>query len=198
MDFIIQPIETKRLLLRPLELNDAEDMFEYASKPENIGYVGFKPHESLDETKATITNQFLSKPEKRMPETWAIVLKENQKMIGTIDFHTLNKRNFEGEVGYILNMDYWNQGLTSEALKAVLDFGFKTFQLNSITAKCHPLNYASSKVMIKAGMDFLDCENDEHDQLKYLVYEKVNTKGMKHHESKNTREKVQSSRSRRK
>jgi [ribosomal protein S5]-alanine N-acetyltransferase len=196
MDFNIKPIETKRLLLRPIELNDAEDMYEYASNPENIGFVGFKPHESLDDTRATILKLFLSKPEKRMPETWAIVLKDNQKMIGTIDFHTLNKRTFEGEVGYILNKDFWNQGLITEALKAVIDFGFKTWKLQRITAKCHPLNYASSKVMSKAGMEFFDCENDDQDQLKYLIYEKVNTKGMKENESKNTREKIQSSRSR--
>ena len=181
MDYIINPIETSRLLLRPIELGDAESMFEYASSKENVGYIGFKQHESIEETKKIINEMFLVKKEKKTPETWAIILKAEQKMIGTIDFHAFNKRTQESEIGYILNQKYWNQGLMTEALKAVIQFGFKTFQLKTITAKCHPLNFSSSKVMGKANMEFLDCDysDNENGKVNFLIYQIENKKRWK-------------------
>lgn len=176
MDYVIKPIDTQRLKLRPIELKDAEDMFDYASQGEFLKYVPFKPHESLEETKKVIEEVFLTKKDKRMPETWAIVLKENGKMIGTIDFNHLNKRTNEADVGYVLHQDYYNQGLMTEALKAVIEFGFRFFGLNKIYARCHPLNFASSKVMAKAGMEFEEAESDAYGQIEKLVYAIENKK----------------------
>lgn len=176
MNVQIQNMETKRLILRPIELSDYEDMYAYASNQENLGYLTFKVHESIEETKKIIQEKFLIKKDQNMPETWAIVLKENHKMIGTIEFHKLNKRTLEAEVGYIINKEYWNQGYTTEALKAVIPFGFNNFNLKSISAKCHPLNFASTKVMIKAGMEYEDSLLDIQQQIESIIYKIENKK----------------------
>ena len=73
-------------------------------------------------------------------------------MIGTIGFMWINLDYRSGEVGYSLSRAYWNQGIMTEALRAVLAFGFDTLQLNRIEAQHETDNPASGRVMEKAGM----------------------------------------------
>lgn len=78
-------IETKRLLLRPVTLDDAEAMFEYASDRENTRYT-FPTNQSLEETKSNIAQFYLANPLGR----WGIELKSNGQFIGTIDLHKID------------------------------------------------------------------------------------------------------------
>lgn len=74
-------IETKRLLLRPFDLKDAEDMFDYSGNPENLKFV-FAPHLSLSETCFSIANDYMKSPLGK----WAIELKSEHRLIGDIHF----------------------------------------------------------------------------------------------------------------
>ena len=142
-------IETERLLLRPVTLDDAEAMFEYASDRENTRYT-FPTNQSLEETKNNIAQFYLASPLGR----WGIELKSNGQFIGTIDLHKIDPLLKKAAIGYIINQKYWNQGLMTEANRAVIELAFEKIGMNKLTALHDKDNPASGKVMEKSGMRF--------------------------------------------
>ncbi|RSJ67469.1 putative ribosomal N-acetyltransferase YdaF [Streptococcus oralis] len=142
-------IETKRLLLRPVTLDDAEAMFEYASDRENTRYT-FPTNQCLEETKNNIAQFYLASPLGR----WGIELKSNGKFIGTIDLHKIDPILKKAAIGYIINQKYWNQGLTTEVNRAVIELAFEKIGMNKLTALHDKDNPASGRVMEKSGMRF--------------------------------------------
>jgi ribosomal-protein-alanine N-acetyltransferase len=146
-------IETSRLRMRKLSMRDANDVFEYASVREVAEHVSWEFHRNISDSinfLRIITQQY----EDCHPSPWGIVLKENSKLIGTIGFHIWSPPNFFAEVGYALSKDYWNKGIMTEALNAIMEFGFTRMNLNRIEAMCKLNNSASEKVMQKCGMKF--------------------------------------------
>ena len=129
-------VETERLRLRPVTLEDAPAMFEYASD------------EAV--TRNNIALFYLASPLGR----WGIELKENGKFIGTIDLLDLDLCLKKGSIGYVLNKDYWNQGLATEATKAVIALAFEQIGMNKLIAVHDKDNPASGRVMAKSGMQF--------------------------------------------
>ena len=142
-------VETERLLLRPVTLDDAEEMFEYASDRENTRYT-FPTNQSLEETKNNIAQFYLANPLGR----WGIELKSNGEFIGTIDLHKIDPVLKKAAIGYIINKKYWNQGLTTEANRAVIELAFEKIGMNKLVALYDKDNPASGKVMEKSGMRF--------------------------------------------
>lgn len=140
-------IETLRLLLRPVKLEDANDMFEYASDEKTTRFV-FDTHKSIAETRELIAQIFLAKP----LGNYAIVLKESGKMIGTIDFHHLDEQTGSAEIGYVLNKAYWNCGYMTEACRALIEVGFEKIEFNRLVALHDYENPASGGVMEKSGL----------------------------------------------
>ena len=142
-------IETERLVLRPVTLDDAEAMFEYASDKENTRYT-FPTNQSLEETKNNIAQFYLASPLGR----WGIELKSTGKFIGTIDMHKIDPILKKAAIGYIINKKYWSQGLTTEANRVVIELAFEKIGMNKLTAFHDKDNPASGKVMEKSGMRF--------------------------------------------
>ena len=142
-------IETERLVLRPVTLDDAEAMFEYASNQENTRYT-FPTNQSLEETKNNIAQFYLANPLGR----WGIELKGTGEFIGTIDLHKMDTVLKKAAIGYIINQKYWNQGLTTETNRAVIELAFEKIGMNKLTALHDKDNPASGKVMEKSGMRF--------------------------------------------
>ncbi|MGT2771013.1 GNAT family N-acetyltransferase [Streptococcus intermedius] len=156
-------VETKRLLLRPVTLDDAEDMFEYSSDEENTHYT-FLPNKDLEETKNIIARLFIGRP----LGNWGIELKESGKLIGSIDLHKLDPVLKKAAIGYVVHKDYWNQGLATEALKAILQIAFESLAMNMLVALHDVENPASGRVMEKAGMKFSHIDSyaalDKHEE----------------------------------
>ena len=142
-------IETERLRLRPVTLEDVPAMFEYASDEAVTRYT-FPTNQSLEETRNNIALFYLASPLGR----WGIELKENKKFIGTIDLLDLDLRLKKGSIGYVLNKDYWNQGLATEATRTVIALAFEQLGMNKLIAVHDKDNPASGRVMAKAGMQF--------------------------------------------
>lgn len=139
-------LETERLVLRPVKLADAEDMYEYASDKETTYYV-FETHQSLDDTRHSIATYFLANPLGK----FGLELKKEQKLIGTMDIRVDMKKS-KGEIGYVLNGKYMKKGYATEAAKALLKFAFETLELEKVTATCDARNTASEAVMKRLGM----------------------------------------------
>ena len=142
-------IETERLLLRPVTMDDAEAMFQYASDRENTRYT-FPTNQSLEETKNNIAQFYLANPLGR----WGIELKSSGQFIGTIDLHKIDTVLKKAAIGYIINKKYWKQGLTTEATRAVIELAFEKIGMNKLTTLHDKDNPASGKVMEKSGMRF--------------------------------------------
>ncbi|MBP3646031.1 MAG: GNAT family N-acetyltransferase [Clostridia bacterium] len=142
---------TQRLVLRPVRMSDAEDMYEYSRDPEVARHVLWDAHRSIHQTREYI--RFLLRQYRNAsPGTFAIALRDSGKMIGTIGFMWVQTDNRSAEVGYSLSRSYWNQGYMSEALTAIVEFGFTKLGLNRIEAQHESDNPASGRVMVHAGM----------------------------------------------
>lgn len=146
-------LETERLLLRKITLEDAWDMHYYGSNENVSKYVTWETHKSLSDTREFI-EFVLTKYENKKIAPWGIEYKENGKLIGTIDFVSWQLKNNIAEIGYVLSQDYWGKGITTEAAKEVIKFGFENMDLVRIQARCDIENIGSARVMEKVGMTF--------------------------------------------
>ena len=150
-----QPIETERLILRRFVEDDAQAMFEnWASRLDNLTYVTWDPHLNVEQTRNSIGN-WVASYDNRNYYKWAICLKENPDyVIGDISLVSVDEENSSCEIGYILGMDYWERGIMTEALKAVLSYCLDEIRFKEVNACYASLNPASGRVMEKAGMTF--------------------------------------------
>ena len=135
-------IETERLILRPVTLEDAPAMFEYASDEENVRYT-FAANKNLEETRNNIALFYLANPLGR----WGIELKETGDFIGTIDLHKIRLDLKTAAIGYVIHKKYWNRGYTTEATRAVLELAFEEIGMNKLVALHDIDNPASGRVM---------------------------------------------------
>ncbi|MGI8824951.1 MAG: GNAT family N-acetyltransferase [Chloroflexota bacterium] len=146
-------LETERLLLRRLRDSDLEDLFAFASNPVVADYLSWEPHRSYDDTQAFLRH-VLQSYRKGDLATWGIEHREDRKVIGTAGFVTWYRHDARAEIAYAIGREYWEQGYATEAVSAIIVYGFETMQLNRIEARCIVDNVASARVMEKARMRY--------------------------------------------
>jgi len=146
-------LETERLKLRAIKKSDVNDINEYASNSRTSQYLLWEKHKSLEYTKRFV-DIVLAKYKIGDYHDWAIVLKENQKMIGTCGFTRIDEENSVAEIGYVLNPAYWGNGFATEAAKKMVAFAFDVLNVNRVEARFLFGNEASLNVMKKIGMKF--------------------------------------------
>lgn len=137
-------LETVRLKLRKISLDDAEDMFLLRTNKEAMKYIHKPKLNSIDDAKELIIK--MNDPDRIQ---WGIALKTENTFIGTIGYHRIIKEHYRAEIGYMLHPDYWNTGMMSEALTAVIDFGLNKMNLHSIEAIINPGNSVSRMILKK-------------------------------------------------
>ena len=146
-------IETERLLLRPFEQADLYEFHEYASVEDVGEMAGWKHHETVEQTQE-ILDRFIEEK-----KTFAIVLKENNKVIGSLGVEKYGMEealtefdNYKGrEIGYVLSKDYWGRGIMPEAVRAVIDYLFNDLDLDFLICGYYDFNKQSKKVQEKCG-----------------------------------------------
>lgn len=147
-------IETSRLILRAFQAEDAEPMFRnWASDPEVTKYLTWPAHESVEESRKIVE---CWKGENSNPQNyqWAIELKEIHEPVGSISVVKMNENTESVTIGYCIGRSWWGQGITAEALQALIAFFFEEVHVNCVNA-CHdPRNPNSGKVMRKCGMTY--------------------------------------------
>ena len=152
----MKDIETERLILRDASADDAEDMFEYAKLEEVTKYLSWKPHLSIKDSEKILDMLSKEAKEKDSYALKAIVLKENDKMIGTIDARIFGDGLKDAEFGYCLNPKYWNKGYMSEALKAFMEALHKERGVENVFGSFERENIASKRVMQKNEMYYYE------------------------------------------
>jgi [ribosomal protein S5]-alanine N-acetyltransferase len=147
-------IETERLILRHLRVEDAEDLYRIYSDPETVKFMG-QGSASVEETRGHIQNHIEKYYNHHGFGLWATVLKENNGLIGRCG---LLYQDIEGrkdpELAYLLDSNFWGQGLATEAAQAIIKIGFDQYNFTRIIAVIKPQNTASIRVAQKVGMNY--------------------------------------------
>jgi len=146
-------LETQRLILRALRPSDLDALYEYASDPEIDRYVPWEHYKTIDEARENL-KEFLGEYEKDGLGAWGIEHRADRKLIGIINISIPHRIHRRVEAGYTIARAYWGQGYATEALQAVMQFGFQKMNLLRIEAVVLPENMASAHVLEKAGMKF--------------------------------------------
>jgi len=145
-------IETERLLLREITLDDKEELFKLHSDPEVQKYTGEPLVESIEEMEKAIKAR-ISDYEKYGFGRWATILKNEMQFVGWAGLAYLPEFD-EIDLGYRFLPEYWGKGIATEASHAILAYGFDQLKLRKIIAIAMKENKASFKVMEKVGMEF--------------------------------------------
>lgn len=144
----MQPITTERLQLKPIHVEDATGLYEIWSDSKVTKHMNIAAFTDVKQAEEMITLlQELGQEGKAC--RWTIQLKANDSIIGSCGFNYLDFENERAEIGYELGYPYWGNGYITEALQALLSFGFQELGLNRIEAKVEPENANSVKVLKK-------------------------------------------------
>ena len=144
-----QTFETTRLFLRLPSMDDAEPIFnKYAQDPEVSKYLYWRPHENI-----VITREFLRRCMKCWEDEsafpWVITRKECSSLLGMIE---LRVNKYQADFGYGIARQYWGNGYTTEAVKAVVNWAIEQESIFRVWAICDFENVASARVLEKAGL----------------------------------------------
>lgn len=165
-------IKTERLVLRKIEESDCDVIF-FLRTDETVNTYIERPEDRKTKNKddalkfiKDITEDIVN----FKSISWGITLKNNPKIIGTICLWNFSEDNKTAEVGYGLNPKYFNKGIMSEALKLVVEFGFRDLNFDKIEAFTHKDNENSKKLLVKNGFHFMINRKDK-DNTANRIYE---------------------------
>lgn len=143
-------LETERLILRPLTLDDAEACFVWHSDERVNKFMSYPLITDIEETKRWLSTL----NDEGAEYTWGFVLKENNLLVGNGAIgENFYMKGYWG-IGYNLRYDYWNKGITTEAMRAIIDYVHRELGVNKICSDHAVDNPASGKVMEKCGLKF--------------------------------------------
>ena len=149
-DFSYFPtLTTERLVLRELAPTDDEAVFLFWSDPEVQKY-NAEPIQHVTQARALI-EEWRAEHAAQTHIYWAVVLTESNTVVGLIDFHRWNRHHHKAEIGYGLARSHWGQGIASEALNAMLSFGFQQMELHRIEANTIADNFRSVRMLERLG-----------------------------------------------
>lgn len=140
-------ITSQRLIIRPIQVNDARALFAYRRNAAVNKYQGWIP-QTLEDAETFIQK---TATEMNIPGTWfqlALLNKIDKKLIGDMGVHFKHERD-QVELGFTIASDKQGQGLATEALQAVLSYLFVQMKKHRVTASVDPRNTASIRVLEK-------------------------------------------------
>ncbi len=145
-------IKTKRLTLREFKDSDLPAVHEYAQDPETTKYLEWGPN-TLKETTVFLNESLgFQRDKPRLTFDMAIILDQDNKLIGACSVTILDKKKRIAALGYVLSSTAWGHGYATEAASAIAKFAFEELGMDKILATCDALNVASERVMEKVGM----------------------------------------------
>jgi [ribosomal protein S5]-alanine N-acetyltransferase len=145
-------LETKSLLIREFIEIDSKDVFIYQSHPLYLRYSHWTHRTQADVNQFVQTFITQQTEQPRTKFQLAIILKEENKLIGNCGIRINDVQLQEANIGYELDVHYWGQGYATEAAYAIVKFGFEKLSLHRIWSYCITENIASARVLEKIGM----------------------------------------------
>ena len=146
-------LETERLVLRPYTLDDAADVRRLAGDPVVADTALNIPHPYPEGAAEAWIGQHQGWFDAGEGVVYAVTLRATGELLGSVSMG-INRKHNRAEMGYWIGKPYWNQGYATEAVKRMIDFGFRDIGLHRIYSGCDIDNTASKKVMENAGMRY--------------------------------------------
>jgi ribosomal-protein-alanine N-acetyltransferase len=146
-------VETERLILRQLQLQDADAMFEMDSDPEVHKYIDNNPLTHVDQCLPHIRSIQRQYQETGMGRL-AVVLKETSEFIGWAGIkveHNVHGHDTFHDLGYRFLRKHWGKGYATEACQGLVGYGFQTLHLNVLCGVVFVTHEPSCKVLEKCG-----------------------------------------------
>ncbi|HIC8643118.1 GNAT family N-acetyltransferase [Elizabethkingia meningoseptica] len=160
-------LETDRLLLRELNVEDAIHFYELNLNPVVIQYTGNNAFNDVNDAKNFLENY--NDYKENGYGRWAVIEKSNNSFLGWCGLK-YNKNSEETDIGFRFFEHYWNKGFATESAKACIDYGFNTLHLKTIIGRAMKENIASVKVLEKIGLEYSkDFNFDGHQGLIYKI-----------------------------
>ena len=148
-------IESKRLCLRNLKMEDAEEIFKNWTNDKDVArYMRWEVHKSVNDTKAWLEEE-IKNTKNGKNFCYGIILKETNELIGSIGAYLRPEEDNRCEIGYDIAKKYWGNGYTTEALKCLLEYLTNNKGIKKFICKHAKLNPASGAVMQKAGFRYI-------------------------------------------
>ncbi|MCZ7554207.1 MAG: GNAT family N-acetyltransferase [Anaerolineales bacterium] len=173
------PIYTERLTIRPLLIDDLDQVLTITGQPETYTYI---PEEPMGEMEArTMIERGQNIPNVNdLPPDIAVTLTETKELVGLLSFNTVSNRFRAMEIGWMFHTAHRGKGYASEAARALMNCGFSTLGIHRIIAICDPRNIPSFRIMEKLGMrleaEFVDSvilsDGEWHNEYFYAITEK--------------------------
>ena len=147
------PIYTKRLILRPFQEPDLDDLYEMRSQAEVVRYLYWDVQTRVQTKEALDIKMTLTQFQKEGDTiALAVVQAESGRVIGEVSLYWHSEHHQQGEVGFIFNPAFQGKGYASEATEAMLGLGFDVYKLHRIIGRCDVRNIGSYKLMERLGM----------------------------------------------
>lgn len=161
-------LTTSRLFIRPVQIEDAKNLYELNLDPEVVRYTGDEAFPSVLESQKLIQKRMI--PQFQKPGMSRFIVFQGTEFIGWcgLKYHP---ETDEVDLGYRLARKFWGNGFATEASLACLDYGFNKLNINRIIAKAMPQNIASLKILIKLGMKHKGFFHDPTDPHPFVLYE---------------------------
>ena len=151
---ITPSLQTERILLRPLSVADAEAIFNnWAADPNVTKHMRWNAHESIDVTLEWLTSEDADIANEKSYQ-WVFVHRGNNEVFGSGGL-IYNEEHGMFEIGYVIMKKHWNQGLTTEASRAIVAFATCELKQQKLHARHAKENPASGRVMEKVGFVYL-------------------------------------------
>ena len=161
-------LETERLVLRETDYSDLDEIYFLRSDTEVNKHLGGGRCEGLEAARAHIAlvqEQFLS----GKTFNWSICLRGSKQMIGSICLWNISRETESAEIGYALHPQHQRQGYMDEAMKAVLDFGFRKQRYQFIDAYTEKDNLESTRLLLRNGFVWDQSRKDDENP-RNLIY----------------------------
>jgi [ribosomal protein S5]-alanine N-acetyltransferase len=162
-------LETSRLVIRPANTSDAQDLFALNTDPDVLKYTGDSSFASPQDAEKFIRDRMAVQFDKNGMSRF-MVFERDGTFLGWCGLKHFPETD-EVDLGYRFRKEHWGRGYATEASKACLKYGFEILKLNRIIAKVMPENISSLKVVQKLGMTFKGYIADPTDPCPFLLYE---------------------------
>lgn len=153
-------LKTNRLTLRSVQLKDAPEILSMRNNGRINEFIPRKPMKEVAESEDLIKD-YLQRYDDHEAISWAGILDSKDEIIGTCGFRSLDIEKGHAEIGGELCADYWGKNLAYEAVRAIVDFGFKNMQLKSIEARISPDNRGAIYLIGLLGFRRIDLKKNQ-------------------------------------
>jgi ribosomal-protein-alanine N-acetyltransferase len=145
-------LKTPRLTLREIRITDAPQIFAMRANGRVNQFIS-RPDMQQLEAAESLAERTIQAFHNKMAIGWAGILRQNNEIIGTCGFNSIDGANMHAEIGGEMATEFWGKNIAIEAVKAILHFGLNTMNLHTIEAKVSPQNRSAIYVMEQLGFE---------------------------------------------